>query len=504
MKKNHLHQFSLPLLVALFGVSCSKNLADNSLQQINGIKAGIASTTPGVDSANISLNWSQGYQQIDGFGAFAGRATPFFQSLKRDSAMESLWGNTGLQLNMIRGEVMYTFPFNKSTGAVTVKPAGVDIDVDINSAAYTSLTDDQKAQISQLWILKTVKQRYQTPIMFASAWTPPLSMKTNTGNVSGTGFNSLNYNTSSTDFANYIAGFAKSYQNEGVNFYAVSPSNEPENVFSSWPACYWTSGHLGQFVSNNLRPALNAQGLNSVKIISSENAAWGTANSFLSSMDKSNVDILAGHGYVEIGQVILGNKGLNQSPAIWNYATANKPVWMTEASDDSGNYDASMAEGMKLATSMHKFFAECNVNAYVYWLGMLDFQNNEALVCTKSDGSLEFPKTYDVFGQFSRFIHPGYFRFAATVSNNSNIKVSAYKKPATGEYSVVVINTGTVPVNLQLGLTGFSSSSITSYTTSAASSAHWAQGTPVAPGTGGAFSVQVPASSVVTFTGTSI
>ncbi|MBC9934092.1 glycosyl hydrolase [Chitinophaga qingshengii] len=455
-----------------------------------------------TDTANITLNWGITYQRIEGFGAFAGRATPFFESPKRDSIMKQLWGADGLQLNMVRGEVMYTYPFNKSAGTVTIQPAGTSIDMDVASAAYQALTSDQKAQLSQLWILKKLKERYQVPIMFASTWTPPLSMKNNTSQESAKNFNGLNYSCCSTDFANYVAGFAKAYQNEGINFYGISPSNEPENVFSDWAASYWTASHLGEFISNNLRPALNAKGLNTMKIISSENAAWGTANSFLSGMDKSNVDILAGHGYVEIGDLILGKRGLNQNPQTWNYATGNRPVWMTEASDDSGVYDNTMTGGLKLAVNMHKFLAECNVNAYVYWLGMLAIRNNESLICTNADGSLDYPKTYDVMGQYSRFVHAGYYRFNSALANNATLKVSAWKDPVTGKFSVVVVNPGSSETRTRIKLAGFASSQLTSFLTADNTTAHWQQSAPVTPQADGSFVVVVPSASVITFTGT--
>ncbi len=487
----------VPLLSGVMISSCSKNMNTEPSQG----KPAYAVQAAGYDTANITLNWGTTYQRIEGFGAFAGRATPFFESAKRDTIMKQLWGNDGLQFNIIRGEIMYTYPFNKTTGTVTIKPAGTDINTDVNSATYKALTDDQKAQLSQLWILKNVQTRYQVPIMFASAWTPPLSMKTNPNDVSGKNFNSLNFNCCSTDFANYIAGFTKAYQNEGINFYGVSPANEPENVFSDWAACYWDASHLGQFITNNLRPALNNKGLNGVKVIASENAAWGTANSFLSSMDKSNVDILAGHGYVEIGDILQGKKGLNQNPAIWNYATGNKPVWVTEASDDGGVYDNTMTGGLKLATNMHKFLAVCNVNAYVYWLGMLASRNNESLICTATDGSLEYPKMYDVMGQYSRFIHPGYYRFNAALANNSTLMVSAYKDPATGKFSVVVVNPGANETHTRMNLSGFNSGSIISYLTSDNSSTHW-QSNSITPQAGGGYVVTVPPYSVVTFTGT--
>ncbi|WP_212005011.1 glycoside hydrolase [Chitinophaga sp. HK235] len=504
MKKN-LKGLSLPFMAMVLATGCAKNMQDN-LRDTPGkldTKAGIAAAIS-LDTATITLNWGTTYQRLEGFGAFAGRATPFFESPKRDSIMKQLWGTDGLQLNMIRGEVMYNYPFDKTTGTVTIQPAGTSVDMDITSAGYQALTSAQKAQLAQLWILKKVKERYQTPIMFASTWTPPLSMKTNPNSESGKNFNGLNYSCCSTDFANYLAGFTKAYQNEGINFYGISPSNEPENVFSDWAASYWTAGHLGEFITNNLRPALNAKGLNTVKIISSENAAWGTANSFLSGMDKSNVDVLAGHGYVEIGDLILGKRGLNPNPVTWNYATGNRPVWMTEASDDSGVYDNTMTGGLKLAINMHKFLAECNVNAYVYWLGMLAIRNNESLICTNGDGSLDYPKTYDVMGQYSRFVHAGYYRFNSALANNSTLKVSAWKDPATGKFSVVIVNPGGSETHCRLNLSGFSSSQLTSYLTADNSSAHWQQSAPISPAANGGFVVVVPPSSVITFTGNAI
>jgi len=494
---------SLLAVIALGVASCKKNSAEELISkgQLLKMSAKTSTTAALAGGADITLNWDQTYQRIDGFGAFGGRIVPFFESPKRDSIMGYLWGQQGLQLNIVRGKVLHTYAFNKQTGVVTIKPAGSDINVDVTSSAYTSLTDVQKEQLGQLWILKKIKERYQVPITIASTWTPPLSMKTNTSSESAKGFNGLNFNTSSTDFANYLAGFAKAFQTEGVNFYGISPCNEPENVFSDWDASYWNSSHLGQFVTNNLRPALNQQGLNGTKIISSENAAWGTANSFLAGMDKSNVDILAGHGYVEMGDLILGKRGLNQNPVTWNYATGNRPVWMTETSDDSGNYDNTITGGLKFATSMHKFMSECNVNAFIYWLGMLAIRNNESLICTNGDGSLDFPKTYDVMGQFSRYVHAGYFRFGATVQNNSDLKVSAYKDPATGKFSLVAINPGTQTITTTLHLQGFSAGTLNSYQTTGTSSGHWQQGSPLTVASDGSFTLTIPAQSVITFTG---
>jgi len=492
--------YTVLAVVSTFSIfSCQKtSLTPEGPEALLNKKAAVSAQ---AGAAIATLNWDQTYQKIDGFGAFGGRIVPFFESAKRDSILDYLWGGSGLKLNILRGKVLHTYPFNQQTKVVTIKPAGVSIDVDRNSAAYQNLTADEKEQLGQVWIMKKAKERYEVPFVMASTWTPPLYMKTNTSSISAKWFNGLNFNTSSTAFARYLTGFVKSFQNEGITINAISPSNEPENVFSDWDASYWDSSHLGQFITNNLRPELNSAGLQSTKIVSSENAAWGTADNFLSGMDRSNVDILAGHGYVEISGIITGQRGFNQSPSMWNFSIGGKPMWVTEASDDGGNYDSGIEGGLKLAVNMHKLLADCNANAYVFWLGMLAFQNNEALICTKSDGSLEFPKTYDVMGHYSRFIKANYMRINVAVQNANGLLISAYKDPQTGKFALVVTNTGTAAVPLDINLSGFASGALNNYQTTATSSGHWGNVGAVSPNSSGVYSLTIPAKSISTLEG---
>ncbi|HVI44025.1 MAG TPA: glycoside hydrolase [Chitinophaga sp.] len=494
--KKHLKQLCIAAAALTMAASCSKSGED--LTKNRAVLAGTALAAP---TQTLTLDWDKTYQRIEGFGTFGGRITPFFESANRDTIMERLFGNSGLQLNIIRGKVLHTYPFDAQTGTVTIKPANVDITVDPASATYKALNDDQKEQLGQLWILKKVQERYKVPITIASCWTPPLYMKTSP-RVDAKWFNGLNFNCCSSNFANYLAGFAKAYKDQGVNFYAISPTNEPENIISDWDASYWDSGHLGEFINNNLRPALNSKGLNTTKIIASENAAWGTANSFLSGINSSNTDIFAGHGYLEIADRIVSgsNPTYNQRPAPWSFSTAGKSVWMTEISDDNGVYNNTMTEGIAFATSMHKFMAECNVNAFIYWLGMLAIRNNEALICTAADGTLEYPKTYDVMGQYTRYVRPGYVRIDVA-GNSSNVMLSAYKDPQTSNFSIVATNTTADTTVCHLQLKGFKAATLNSYLTATGAS-RWQQGIPQSANADGSIDVKVPPKSVITFTGT--
>jgi O-glycosyl hydrolase len=451
-----------------------------------------------ADTVMITLDWTATQQRIDGFGAFAGREKPFFESPLRDSIIRRLWGPDGLQLNIVRSEIMHTYPYDATGNMTSIRPAGVSIDVDPRSPAYQALEDSRKKHLAQFWILKKIKERYPATAMFASCWSPPVDMKLRPV-VHAQWGNGLKPEYAAS-FANYLTSFAKLHRQEDINFYAVSPTNEPDNVVAEWQASFWAHDDLGQFISNNLRPALNAQGLNSVKIIAAENASWLVSNGYFVGMDKSNVDILASHGYVDPLKLAQGMRGLDQDPGPWNQ-TWGKTLWMTEASDDGGGYDNTMRGGLRLAINMHEFLAKNNASAYIFWLGMLPYLNNEALICTKPDGSLDYPKMYDVMGQFSRYVSKGYYRFDATLEGSDSVRVSSYKDMATGKFSVVVINPRAKAATCRINLSGFSAARLVPFTTSDKSIRHWQQGPAQMPKNDGSFVITVPAASVTTFTG---
>lgn len=528
-------------------------------------------------ATEITLDWNKTYQEMDGFGIFAGRAVPWFQSRHRDSIMEAMWGSKGLRLNIVRGSLLHEYPFDVNSGRVTV-PSLSDIAMSPDGGQYQALGPVQKEQLAQGWLLNHIEKNYDVPIKIASAWSPPMSMRVfpngpkHAGLFEGIKFPSnpdslmLLLDSIKTgkkyvanildpakrlDYARYIAGFVKAYKEQGIDFYGISPSNEPDNVVSTWTNAPWLPWDLGTFITGNLRPVLNQEGLSKVKIIGPETAGWATTNAYLKAMDHNSIDIYAGHGYKEIMEHLntvlaaanlevskndytpdkgwLGifpnlpstiekfvkvfkdyvkgagkakNHGdLNTKPTPWDIPTSGKKVWLTEASDDSqqatgADGDRTMKAGIKLATQLHTFLTlpGNGVNAYVYWLAMLESRNNEALVWDVK-GSLEFPKTYDVMGHFSRDIKPGYQRFQA--DNNGRVMVSAYKDPKTGEFTVVIINPSNSSCNATLNLSGFDVNGFTGYQTTDQSAGHW-QESVRAIKKSGKWEVSAPPKSLIT------
>ena len=121
-----------------------------------------------------------------------------------------------------------------------------------------------------------------------------------------------------------------------------------------------------------------------------------------------------------------------------------KPRWITEASC-TYKYDGSMKTAIKFALSLHHFIANNNVSAYIYWLAMLDHYSNEALIFEDKDhDKLFYPKSYYVFGQFTKWIRPGFVRFDLKRKffeyDSTGTLASMYLNEKTKDFVIVIIN----------------------------------------------------------------
>ena len=159
------------------------------------------------------------------------------------------------------------------------------------------------------------------------------------------------------------------------------------------------------------------------RIIFGENAQWSAILGFIMGSKNYVRDILnlnpkitnfpviaAGHGYVD---PVTG-----KDPAIEPFSKAESkgiPVWLTEISDPTESYDATMTSGLKWAKKFHRFLCEANTGAIVWWAGAIpDGGTTEGLInIEKNRVDYEVTKRCEVFGNFSRYIPVGSKRISA-------------------------------------------------------------------------------------------
>jgi glucosylceramidase len=96
--------------------------------------------------------------------------------------------------------------------------------------------------------------------LFASPWSPPGWMKTN-GNMINSGVPCLVDGPDSayaSTWAAYIVRWLSAMRAQGVEFWGLTPQNEPLARQSKFESCYWSGGDMLTWLTAHLGPALRA------------------------------------------------------------------------------------------------------------------------------------------------------------------------------------------------------------------------------------------------------
>lgn len=457
-----------------------------------------------VTNGTVRIAWNEEKQTIDGFGvAQAGWADRLYAHQKRDEVMNLMFGADGLHLSILRGEV---FPHYWETPSDKNFNLNDPIDLPLTDPVVTEKTDDRTRR-AQLWVSKEAKEKYKVDKLFFSVWSAPAHMKTN-GQVSQGELKE----SSSQDFADFLAAFYKAYKSVGLEPYAISPSNEP-GYAAPWNSSLWTADKMGQFITRYLGPTFGKDSVGA-RIVFGENPLWSAVSPqadiasslhFVSTILTNYPEIsqfhpiAAGHGYT-LPDSYPAPKDSLLTPIV-PFPLAEKagiPVWLTEISDIAA-LDTTQQDGVKWAATFHEYLASANVSACIWWAGALPAGNNEGLIVLNEDNAgYRMTKRFYTFGNFSRYIPVGSKRIAAAMeATDDSLLVSAYKQG--NDFTVVAINPSRSDRNITLQMDGQQpSGALNRYLTS--ETANW-EPSAVEPDKKGSYVLGIPARTVATFTG---
>jgi glucuronoarabinoxylan endo-1,4-beta-xylanase len=405
-----------------------------------------SATPPDATNGTCTINWSQVYQRIDGFGA----SSAWRSSWNSTVANQYFSTNTGIGLSLLR---------------TRIAPGGTTVENSI-----MQLARDRGARV------------------WSAPWSPPATFKSNT-NVNGGSFvgNPVNYQAYANQLAGYVVKMKSQY---GIDLYALSVQNEPDADVTTYESCNWTAQQIHDFVPY-LSSALVASNASSTKIMLPESQNWTDPQGLrLTAMNDpavaSLVGIIANHNYVPDN-----DNGDQATPAALN--AYGKALWETEVSTFSA-FDGSITNGIYWARRIHSFLTVAQLNAWHYWW-LSSLNNDNSGLANPSD--LLAKRAY-VVGQYSRFVRPDFYRIGV-ITNLGLAMVSAYKDPGSSRFAIVAINSGGVPINQSFNLTNFGTvANVTPWITSATLSLASQASVTI---TNSAFTYQLPALSVVTFVG---
>jgi len=255
------------------------------------------------------------------------------------------------------------------------------------------------------------------------------------------------YATWAATLASFVTNFNA---NVGSPLYAISAQNEPDfDTKGAYDMCLYSFPEMAAFVGQ-LGAAIAAQELSSPpKILAPEAASWSNLWGYSSAI---NADPVA-RGYV-------GIYATHQYGGVSNYQALDKPVWETEQSSFE-SFDPSIANALKVGSWINEAITSGNVSAWHYWwLNGLN-ADNEGLI--GKNGDFELTKRLFALGNYSRFVRPGWVRIGVDGSD-SGLLVTAFKNPASGDFAVVVANSG-VATTRTFSIAGVNGSAVSAYVT---------------------------------------
>lgn len=298
-------------------------------------------------------------------------------------------------------------------------------------------------------------------LIFATPWSPPASMKTNSSIIGG----SLKPDSSAA-YAKYLNDFANYMAANGAPLYAVSVQNEPD-WNPSYEGCQWTATEMTNFLKNHgqlitatklMAPELVNNNQTYINTILGDNAAV------------ANVDILGAHIYG--GGIVENNTA----------KSLNKEVWMTEHLDTNYNFTASI----NTAVEIHNCLTTANFSAYVWWYGKRFYGpiGQDGLVTKRGF----------IMSHFARFIKPGSIRIGNGINSSTDVLISAYKNGT--KKIIVAINKGIYNVNQKITVQDAAITNVVPYTTTELKNV---EAGAAITAISNSFSFTLPANSITTF-----
>jgi len=202
---------------------------------------------------------------------------------------------------------------------------------------------------------------------------------------------------------------------------------------------------------NVLAPKLSAL-VPRPKLIAGEHNDWYKLPNFAAAIEASAPALAATDVYAE-----------HQYNETCPSGTRPKPIWQSQMSA-GGTYDASLANGVETAKWVHYALTSANATAWHYWRLYNPFSEDNSGLIGHAASHYSITKRLYALGNFSKFVRPGWVRIdASSVPGNT----SAYKNPATGEFAIVVINSGSGNLSLAASLVGLDAATVTPWETSA-------------------------------------
>ncbi|MEA3365773.1 MAG: glycoside hydrolase, partial [Candidatus Hydrogenedentes bacterium] len=147
----------------------------------------------------------------------------------------------------------------------------------------------------------------------------------------------------------------------------------------------------------------------------------------------------------------------------WKYWMTEYCVMQGPDNEGGGGRDLTMKTALDVARVIHGDLTICNASAWQWWLAVSHYHYKDGLIYTDygrddvpgNEETIYPSKLLWVFGNYSRFVRPGFKRIELTGADDIyGLLGSAYKSPSGDEIVLVFINMAEMEKTVSLRLKG--------------------------------------------------
>ncbi|KAJ6452494.1 glucan endo-1,6-beta-glucosidase [Mycena sanguinolenta] len=274
-------------------------------------------------SADIVVTETTVYQTINGFGGSLTDSSALTLNNLKSKNSGNYWSVLTTLFSVVDGANAAGFSYLRvPIGASDFSTKEYSLDDVSGDTSFKSFNINNSP--SYLFsVIKDILTINPALKVTTNLFSPPAWMKT-TGTMSGGTLQSSLVSA----YPTYLLKAVQGFHSMGINIYAVSVQNEPENSNPTYPTCTMTPAMEGQ-IGAALRTLLNNNGLSSVKLVGYEHN-WNDAAAYpvtLMQDDGGSYDGVAFHCY----------SGDVSEQSDFHSAFPNKNIYFTECSGTIGS-----------------------------------------------------------------------------------------------------------------------------------------------------------------------
>ena len=391
------------------------------LQQQSSLSFSINNTTA---NATVAVDPATIYQTMDGFGfCLTEGSAEVISSMtlaQQTALLNELFSKTsGLGISVLRISIGASdlsssdYSYNETSG-------------DVNMTNFSLAGPDLTYLIPLLKSVLTINSDIK---ILATPWTAPRWMKTNNSWVGGS-LNTAYY----AAYAKYFVKYIDAMKAQGINIWAITPQNEPENPNNN-PSMSMTSAEQVSFINNNLGPSLANAGYGAVKIIGFDHNCDNATYPIYVCNNSFYVDGAAFHLYAGSISTMTTVKNATSKNV---YFTEQYTASTGSFSGDFGWHMQNVVIGS--ANNWGKTIIEWNLANN---LSIGPYTSGGCTTCLGAitiNSSTQYTRnvSYYIIGQISKFVKSGSVRIGATVTG-TNLLATAFQNP-DGTIAVLAYN----------------------------------------------------------------